>query len=202
MSEFIDYKELFPELGLLFKNYDKIFEEYKKNEANIEYKDYTTQQDECIKIKRKGYPVALNNYLSASRRKKDSTHGWHLAGLSIHNNIYMKNGCMLPVLTETLKTIGLPKICAAAFNILDAKTSLEWHNDDEYVPNGKSFRNLFGIDCPPRGSIMQIKNKETGKIEERYFENNQMITFYHNSIHRVENLTDTPRVVLAIDVIL
>lgn len=192
---FLDHNVLFPKLNLLVENYDSIRKEYFASEKSLEIKDFTFQQSAYIQQNRKGFPITVGSYTEA-KHKGEIARGWHVAAIAVNNTFYLRNSRYFPTLTEVLTRMGNVSVCA--FNILDPGVSLDWHNDDEYVAN--SFRSLWIIDSPDAGCVMQTKCAKTGIIETKPFLNNRIYSFLHSTIHRVENMSDKPRIALAIDI--
>jgi hypothetical protein len=184
-------------LNLLCERYEEILNEYKSVEDKLEFKDFTNEQNCYISERKRGYPITFQSYFSASERKK-GVNGWHVAAISANSNLYIRNSIFLPTLVNTINEIG--NICVCAVNILDPGTQLDWHSDDEYISSENSFRCLWVLDSPEKDCIMQLRNSKSGKIETINFQNNKIYSFYHFMTHRVENLADKPRIVVAIDI--
>jgi aspartyl/asparaginyl beta-hydroxylase (cupin superfamily) len=198
-SLFVDYRLICPELELLSLNFPKIREEYIKNKDNLEFKDFTEEQEEYISKNKKGYPITLMSYFTA--KSKSETLGWHLAGVYGSGIYHPLNVKYLPILRSILSEISAVSVCG--INILDPGISLDWHNDDDYSSGYPTLRTLWGLDVPVeegRDSIFQMKNSETGDIETRKFKNNGIYAFWPKTIHRVENNMSQPRTVLAVDI--
>jgi hypothetical protein len=198
-SLFVDHRLICPELELLSLNFSKIREEYIKNKDNLEFKDFTEEQEEYISKNKKGYPITLASYFTA--KLKTQTPGWHLAAVYGGGVYHPLNAKYLPILRSTLSEIGNVSVCG--INILDPGISLDWHNDDDYSTGFPTLRTLWGLDVPVeegRDSIFQIKNSETGDVETRKFKNNGIYAFWPKTIHRVENNMSQPRTVIAVDI--
>lgn len=194
-SLFLDDNSLL--LSSLQKNYDQILDEYKKSESNLEFKDFTNEQNLYIEKCKKGYPITSTSYFGAKNRKIDEN-GWHVAAISINGQHYPRNAHFLPTLIDTIDKIGC--ICVCGINILDPKTELDWHRDAEYSGSHTSFRCLWVLDGPEKDCSIHLKNDKSGKIESRNFEKNQIYSFFHSTTHKVENLSDKSRVAIALDV--
>lgn len=184
-------------LSLFQERYKEILNEYKKSELELEFKDFTNEQNSYIEKCKQGYPITASSYFTAKNRKI-SENGWHVAAISINGQHYPRNADFLPTLTRTIDEIGC--ICVCGINILDPKTELNWHSDAEYSSSHVSFRSLWVLDGPEKNCSIQLKNNQTGKIETRNFENNKIYSFFHHTTHRVENVSDNPRVAIALDV--
>lgn len=200
MSFFVDYNFFNPKVKLLSDRYDLIREEYLSNRDKLEFKDFTKQQDKNILEHGKGFPIGVESYFIAP--KKSAKKGWHIAGLLYENYLYNRNSDFLPVLTETLKEIQTLTVCA--INILDSGMSLDWHNDDDYVPGVPTLRLLWGLDVPTEEngeSIIQMKDQFSEEVETKKFENNQFYCFWPSTTHRIENTLSAPRAVVAIDLV-
>ena len=200
MSFFVDYNFFNPKVKLLSDRYDLIRGEYHSNRDKLEFKDFTKQQDENILEYGKGYPIGVENYFTAP--KKMDENGWHMAGILYENYLYNRNSDFLPVLTETLKEIQTLTMCG--INILDPGVSLNWHNDDDYVPGVPTLRVLWGLDVPVEEngeSIIQMRDSLSEEVETKRFENNQFYCFWPSTTHRIENTLSSSRTVVAIDLI-
>ena len=200
MSFFVDYNFFNPKVKLLSDRYDLIRGEYLSNRDKLEFKDFTKQQDENILEYGKGYPIGVENYFTAP--KKMDENGWHMAGILYENYLYNRNSDFLPVLTETLKEIQTLTMCG--INILDPGVSLNWHNDDDYVPGVPTLRVLWGLDVPVEEngeSIIQMRDSLSEEVETKRFENNQFYCFCPSTTHRIENTLSSSRTVVAIDLI-
>lgn len=192
---FLNYK--FPRSNLFYERYDQIYNEYKEAESNIEFKDFTNEQNSYISECEKGYPITEQAYFSAKTRIA-GTNGWHIAAISVNGVFYPRNAIHLPILVDTVKEIS--DICACGINILDPDTKLDWHSDAEYSKNRKSFRCLWVLDGPEKDCFIHLRDNKTGNVESKLFEKNQIYSFFHSTTHKVENLSDQPRVALAFDV--
>ena len=200
MSFFVDYNFFNPKVKLLSDRYDLIRGEYLSNRDKLEFKDFTKQQDENILEYGKGYPIGVENYFTAP--KKMDENGWHMAGILYENYLYNRNSDFLPVLTETLKEIQTLTMCG--INILDPGVSLNWHNDDDYVPGVPTLRVLWGLDVPVEEngeSIIQMRDSLSEEVETKRFEHNQFYCFWPSTTHRIENTLSSSRTVVAIDLI-
>lgn len=196
---FVDYREVCPSLELLSLNFSSIRKEYLENKDKLEFKDFTSEQDEYISKNKKGYPITLMSYFSA--KPKTERMGWHLSAVYGGGVFHPFNIQHLPTLRSTLEQIGDVSVCG--INILDPGISLDWHNDDDYSTGHPTLRTLWGLDVPRedgKTSIFQMKDSETGEIETREFQNNQIYAFWPKTVHRVENNMSQPRAVLAVDV--
>lgn len=200
MSFFVDYNFFNPKVKLLSDRYDLIKKEYLSDRDKLEFKDFTKQQNKNILECGKGYPIGVENYFTAPEKMDEN--GWHMAGILYENYLYTRNSDFLPVLTETLKEIQTLTVCA--INILDPGISLNWHNDDDYVPGVPTLRLLWGLDVPVEEngeSIIQMKDPLTGEVETKRFENNQFYCFWPSTTHRIENTLSFPRTVVSIDLV-
>jgi hypothetical protein len=198
-SLFVDYKSVYPKLEILSLNFPKIREEYLANKNNLEFKDFTAEQEEYISKNKKGYPITLQSYFTA--KAKAQTPGWHLAGVYGGGVYHPFNIRFLPFLRSVLSEIGNVSVCG--INILDPGISLDWHNDDDYSTGFPTLRTLWGLDVPVeegKSSVFQMKNSETGDVETREFKNSGIYAFWPKTIHRVENNMTQPRTVLAVDI--
>lgn len=184
-------------LSALQEKYEQVLNEYKKSESDLEFKDFTNEQNSYIEKCKQGYPITSSSYFAA-RNRKVSENGWHVAAVSINGQHYPRNAHFLPTLTDTIDKIGC--ICVCGINILDPKTELNWHKDAEYSSSNTSFRSLWVLDGPEKDCFIQLKNIETGEIETRNFENNKIYSFFHHTTHRVENLSNKSRIAIALDV--
>jgi hypothetical protein len=196
---FVNYREIFPRLKMLEYNFEKIREEYLINKDKLEYKDFTKEQQAYISEHKKGYPVTLASYFVA--KTKHNNRGWHLAGVCGENFFNPTNSKYLPILVSVLNKIGNISVCG--INVLDPHASLNWHNDADYSPQTPTLRTLWGLDVPiedGKFSIFQMRDKKTGRIETRNFENGKNYSFWPETVHRVQNNMSQPRVVLAVDV--
>jgi hypothetical protein len=201
MSFFVDYNFFNPKVKLLSDRYDLIKEEYFLNKDNLEFKDFTKQQDQNIVEHGKGYPIGVESYFTAPEKTDEK--GWHMAGILYENYLYNRNSDFLPILTETLKEIQTLTVCG--INILDSGMSLNWHNDDDYVPGVPTLRVLWGLDIPAEEegkSIIQMKDPLSDEVETKQFENNQFYCFWPSTTHRIENTLSSPRTVVAIDLVI
>ena len=199
MQSFIDYKTVYPRLEILSSNFMKIREEYLGVKNKLEFRDFTSEQEEYISKNKKGYPITLMSYFTA--KSKTEKLGWHLAGVYGSGIFHPFNIKHLPILKETIDQIGNISVCG--INILDPGISLDWHNDDDYSTGHPTLRTLWGLDVPQedgKSSIFQMKNSETGEVETREFQNNKIYAFWPKTVHRVENNMTQPRTVLAVDV--
>ena len=200
-SFFVNYNFFNPKLKLLSDRFDFIKEEYLSNRDNLEFKDFTIQQDKNIEEHGKGYPIGAESYFNA--HLKGDRRGWHMAGILYENYIYDRNANHMPILTETLKEIQTLTVCA--INILDSGMSLNWHNDDDYIPGVPTLRILWGLDIPVEEqgkSIIQMKDSLSQEVETKQFENNQFYCFLPSTTHRIENTLSSPRTVVAIDLLI
>lgn len=196
---FVDYRQVCPSLELLSQNFGKIRAEYLANKDNLEFKDFTSEQDDYISKNKKGYPVTFNSYFAA--KPKTDNLGWHLSAIYGSGIFHPFNIRYLPTLRQTLEQISEVSVCG--INILDPGISLDWHNDDDYSSGSPTLRTLWGLDVPedPDGeSIFQTKDIITGEVETRKFKNNKIYSFWPKTIHRVENNMTKSRTVLAVDV--
>ena len=196
---FVDYRQVCPSLELLSQNFGKIRAEYLANKDKLEFKDFTSEQDEYISKNRKGYPVTLMSYFSA--KPKTEKLGWHLSAVYGGGIFHPFNALHLPTLKETLQQISEVSVCG--INILEPGISLDWHNDDDYSTGYPTLRTLWGLDVPEedgKESIFQTKDEKTGEINTRKFANNKIYSFWPKTIHRVENNMTKSRTVLAVDV--
>lgn len=199
-SMFVDYKKYFPKLELLSVNFGKIRKEYLANKDNLQFKDFTSEQEKYIANNKKGYPITMMSYFTAKQRQINSL-GWHVAGIYGDGIFNVMNQQYLPTLADTIKKIEHVSVCG--INILDPGISLDWHDDDDYSSGFPTLRTLWGLDVPTedgKESVFQMKNLETGEIQTRKFENNKIYAFWPKTIHRVENNMSQPRAVLAVDV--
>lgn len=200
MSFFVDYNFFNPKIKLLSERYNLIKEEYLSNRSELEFKDFTEQQNKNIVEYGKGYPIEVESYFSAPEKKDKK--GWHMAGILYENYLYNRNSDLLPTLSKTLKEIETLSMCG--LNILDSGVSLNWHNDDDYYPGISTLRVLWALDVPVEEtgeSIIQMKDPLTGEVETRKFENNQFYCFWPSTQHRVENTLSSSRTVVAIDLL-
>lgn len=200
MSFFVDYNFFNPKIKLLSDRYDLIKEEYLLNRDNLEFKDFTREQDKNISEYGKGYPIGVESYFSAS--EKTDKRGWHMAGILYETYLYNRNSDLLPILSNTLKEIVTLNICG--INILDSGVSLNWHNDDDYHTGVSTLRVLWGLDVPVeenKESIIQMRDSLSGEVETKKFENNQFYCFWPSTEHRIENTLSLPRTVIAIDLL-
>jgi hypothetical protein len=200
MSEFVNHTVVSPKLILLSERHDLLLEEYRNNLQNLEFRDFTNQQQSTIKKYGKGYTMSASNYLAA--KKTDiNIGGWHVGGVISYYREYERNTQYLPRLLKTLRDIGNVIVCG--INVLDPNTSLEWHDDKDYDPTNDSFRIIWGLDIqehPSLCSLIQVKNPESGLIETKIFKNKEFYIFKPSKKHRVENNLPTPRSVLCIDI--
>jgi hypothetical protein len=194
-SLFVDTK--FLKLNPLQNKYEQILDEYKKFESELEFKDFTNEQNSYIEKCKKGYPITQSSYFSA-RNRKINENGWHVAAISVNNINYSRNSDLLPILSDTIGKIG--NICVCGINILDPKTKLEWHTDMEYSNSNNSLRCLWVLDSPEKDCIIQLKDEKTGEIETKNFEKNEIYSFFHYTTHRVENSSNKSRVAIAFDI--
>jgi len=200
MSLFVDYNFFNPRLKLLSDKFDLIKKEYILNRDNLEFKDFTEQQDKNISEYGKGYPIGVESYFSAPQ--KTDKPGWHMAGLLYANYLYNRNSDFLPILTETLKEIQTLNVCA--INILDSGVSLKWHNDDDYEEGVPTLRTLWGLEVPVedgKQSIIEMKDNLTAEVETKVFKENEFYCFWPSTEHRIENTLSLPRTVVAIDLL-
>ncbi|NDB28755.1 hypothetical protein EB169_08055 [archaeon] len=200
MSKFLSYLEVYPNLDILNQNYDLIYQEYKNNLNELEFRDFTAQQERFIDNRGEGYPIGYSSYFSAEKRDQ-TKYGWHLAPLFAERTEVDFNTRVLPTLTKVLLQVGLTDACA--INALDPGQSLDWHVDKDYIPGVQLLRIIWGLDIDPndsKDSFIQIVD-ESGNIETQKFENKKFYIFHPMSKHRVENNMSSCRSVLCIDYI-
>lgn len=200
MSKFLSYQDIHSKLYLLNDNHSEILEEYRNNLDNLEFRDFTEQQNNYIKTQNRGYPIGYTSYFSAGKRDTSKL-GWHLAPLFAERSPILFNTSVMPFLTSVLLEVGLTDACA--INALDPGQSLNWHIDQDYIPGVQLLRIIWGLDIDPNDpedAIIQIMD-EGGKIETRSFTNKSFYIFHPMSKHRVENKMKSCRSVLCIDYI-
>jgi aspartyl/asparaginyl beta-hydroxylase (cupin superfamily) len=200
MTEFINYRDVYPNLSLLSERHSEILTEYQKNISNLEFRNFTKQQHDSISNHGKGYAMSQLNYLSANLTNIN-VGGWHVGGIISYYNEYERNTKYLPIMTQTLKDIGNVIVCG--INVLDSNTSLDWHDDLDYDPNQNALRIIWGLDVPEHqnlSSFIQIKNEKNNSIETRIFKNKEFYIFKPSRKHRVQNDLPNARSVMCIDI--
>lgn len=200
MSNFIPYQDISNKLALLNTYHESILNEYRQNIADLEFKDFTLEQEHYIQKFSQGYPIGYETYYKAKNRDFNKR-GWHIAPLFAEGNDYVINTSKLPILTQVLKNIGMNTICA--INALDPQQSLDWHIDKDYVPGVQLLRIMWGLDIDPndpKDSFIQIRDF-SGNIETKKYANKEFYIFHPMSEHRVENNMKSTRSVLCIDYI-
>lgn len=195
MQNFIPSQDISTKLTLLNTYHNTILEEYRSNIFDLEFKDFTNEQQYHISKFKQGYPIGFDTY-SKARLKSDKL-GWHIAPLFAQKKTFILNTRRLPTLTSVLDQIGFTDVCA--INVLDPGQSLNWHIDKDYIPGVQLLRVIWGMDIFD-GSCIQILNPDYS-IETKIMKNKEFYIFHPQSMHRVENLGDTPRAVVCIDYI-
>lgn len=201
MNCLIDYNQIEPKLKLLSDNHNLILEEYKKNSDKLVFKDFTLHQKENILKTHQGYPINLNSYSTAPKRKK-TRKGWHVAVLFAQGKGFKSNLISLPILTKVLLKINLLSVCA--INVLDSGSSLDWHFDTDYIKDVQLLRILWGLDITQESGkecFIQFRDSDTGEIQTESFINGKFYIFHPMQEHRVENNLSTSRSILCIDYI-
>jgi hypothetical protein len=201
MNCLIDYNQIEPKLKLLSDNHNLILQEYNKNSDKLVFKDFTSHQKENILKTHQGYPINLNSYSAAPKRKK-TRQGWHVAALFAQGKGFKSNLISLPVLTKVLLEINLLTVCA--INVLDPGCSLDWHFDTDYIKDVQLLRILWGLDItqePGKECFIQFKDSYTGEIQTEPFINKKFYVFHPMQEHRVENNLSTSRSIICIDYI-
>jgi aspartyl/asparaginyl beta-hydroxylase (cupin superfamily) len=200
MTEFLNYGDIYPNLSLLSEKHSEILNEYRKNLSNLEFRNFTKQQNDSISNYGKGYSMSQSNYLSANLTNIN-VGGWHVGGLISYYKEYERNTKYLPIMTQTLRDVENVIVCG--INVLDSNTSLEWHNDSEYDSDQNSLRIIWGLDIPEHpklSSFIQVQSKENNLIETKVFKNNEFYIFKPSREHRVQNDLHSARSVLCIDI--
>ena len=195
MSNFIPTQDISTKLSLLNTYHDTILKEYRDNISELEFRDFTNEQNYYISKFKQGYPIGYDTYYKA--RLKSDKLGWHIAPLFAEQKLYTLNTKRLPTLTSVLDQIGFTDVCA--INVLDPGQSLNWHIDKDYIPGVQLLRIIWGMDVS-EGSCIQILNDDYS-VETKIMKNKEFYIFHPQSRHRVENLGDNPRAVVCIDYI-
>jgi aspartyl/asparaginyl beta-hydroxylase (cupin superfamily) len=200
MTEFLNYRDIYPNLSLLSERHSEILTEYQNNIHNLEFRNFTKQQQDSISNRGKGYQMTQANYLSANLTNIN-VGGWHVGGIISYYMEYDRNTKYLPIMLQTLKDVGNVIVCG--INVLDSNVSLEWHDDLDYDPNQNALRIIWGLDVPEHpnlSSFIQVKNHEDGSIETKVFKNKEFYVFKPSRKHRVQNDLNSARSVLCIDI--
>ena len=198
---FLNIIDTHPEFSVLFDKHQEIRDETISNWDEIQVKDFTSQQEESIRVKKEGFPVTISSIIDASDSDLKSR-GWHLAVITQDGHPNPYNLKILPKLSSLMLSFG-PKITSSAINFLSPNASLDWHTDVGYS-NLDEIRNMWVIDVPEeegRSSTFQMRGDNGHPFESKTVRNNELYSFKHSTWHRVENNLSEFRTVLIFDVI-
>ena len=161
--------------------------------ATLEFRDFSSYQDEHIKKEGKGFIIDDKSFLSAPIEHK----GWSLAPLLYHHTPYKRNADLMPKTTKLLEYIGHTQY--AGITALHPDFGLDWHHDDDPNPDVIQMRVFYTLKTCG-GAYIEVKETEN-KVVRRYFKEREFVVFHSNKEHRVWNEGTEPRYSLVIDVI-
>jgi len=211
---FFEWETHFPELYVLKENYPQVKAEYLANKDKIRWENmhldigYNLHQKAPEDVGWKMSPLMMSKLITLL--DLDALNMEAVKKFTDSDAIYFPNSRMLPLLTETIEK-AQPKNTILkvrnGFSLLDPKTVLDWHVDNDnpkYLKNGfLIIRILWGMDIEPepgKDSFLEISYKN--RVERRSSLNNEMNIFWGLMKHRAVNQYSTPRVVIAMDMLI
>lgn len=198
---FLDVLEFHADFSILFDRHVEIREEVLSNWDQIQVKDFTSQQEESIRVYGKGFPVNASSLMNAADSNLKSR-GWHLAAITQDGHVDPYNFKILPKLCSLMLSFG-NKVTVSAINFLSPNASLDWHTDEGYSARD-GLRSMWVLDAPEeegKFSAFHMRGKNGYPLESRVIKNNELYSFKHSTCHKVENNLSNFRTVLIFDTV-
>jgi len=187
-SRFLHPDTIHPKLHLLEQLFPVIKNEYNAVKNKIEFRDFTSYQEQTIGNDGQGYEINHQSFYTASVLNNDSK--WGLAPLYYQGIAYTPNTIHMPKTCRILQEIEA--LTYSGFCILSPSASLGWHHDPEPASGITNVRVQLPIESNG-DSILELKNDSCTQIEGK------LCCFTSRSVHRVVNHGNAHRISLILD---